>query len=113
MRAAFKFTVLKVCVADVLVQKLVGKFLFQSSLGDFYNISATVRSDLYNNSNTEFPDFPQYAGIDGTHSRLLPKLALDWRLPFLKSGETTSQVIEPMFSIIVAPTKPNLTRKCG
>jgi len=38
----------------------------------------------------------------------LPKLALDWRLPFLKSGETTSQVIEPMFSIIVAPTKPNL-----
>lgn len=81
---------------------------FQSSLGDFYTISATVRSDLYNNSNTEFPDFPQYAGIDGTHSRLLPKLALDWRLPFLKAGETTSQVIEPIFSIIVAPTKPNL-----
>ncbi len=29
-------------------------------------------------------------------------------MPFLKSGGSTSQVIEPMFSIIVAPTKPNL-----
>lgn len=81
---------------------------FQSALGDFYSISASVRGDLYNNSNTEFPDFVQYAGLDGTHSRLLPKIALDWRMPFLKSGRTTSQVIEPMFSIIVAPTQPNL-----
>ncbi len=81
---------------------------FQSPIGDFYKISASVRSDLYNNSNSLNPDLPQYAGIDGTHSRLLPKIALDWRMPFLKSGSTTSQVIEPMFSIIAAPTKPNL-----
>lgn len=81
---------------------------FQSSLGDFYTISASVRSDLYNNSNTDFPDFDQYAGIDGSHSRVLPKIAFDWRMPFLKAGKSTSQVIEPMFSIIVAPTKPNL-----
>jgi LPS-assembly protein len=81
---------------------------FQSPIGDFYKISASVRSDLYNNSNSLNPDLPQYAGIDGTHSRLLPKIALDWHMPFLKSGETTSQVIQPMFSIIAAPTKPNL-----
>ena len=81
---------------------------FQSPLGDFYKISASFRSDLYNNSNSLNPDLPQYAGIDGTHSRILPKLALDWRLPFLKSTGSTSQVIEPMFSIIAAPTKPNL-----
>ncbi len=81
---------------------------FQSSLGDFYKLSASVRSDLYNNSNSEFPDQVQYVGIDGTHSRLLPKLALDWRMPFLKSSGSTSQVVEPLFSIIVAPTKPNL-----
>ncbi len=81
---------------------------FQSALGDIYRVSASVRSDLYNNSNSLNPDLPQYAGIDGTHSRLLPKLAVDWRMPFLKSSGSTSQVIEPMFSIIVAPTQPNL-----
>ncbi|MCP5380731.1 MAG: LPS-assembly protein LptD [Kordiimonadaceae bacterium] len=81
---------------------------FQSDLGDFYTLTASVRSDLYNNSNSIMPDQSQYAGVDGTHSRILPKLALDWRMPFLKSAGKTSQVIEPMFSIIVAPTKPNL-----
>ncbi len=81
---------------------------FQSALGDFYTLSATVRSDFYNNSNSLNPDLPQYAGVDGAHSRVLPKLALDWRMPFLKSNGSTSHVLEPMFSIIVAPTKPNL-----
>lgn len=81
---------------------------FQSRLGDFYTLSASVRSDFYNNSNSDIPDQIQYAGIDGNHSRVLPKFALDWRMPFLKSSGSTSQVIEPMFSIIVAPTKPNL-----
>tara|TARA_R110002096_G_scaffold416576_1_gene619179 strand:- start:46502 stop:48691 length:2190 start_codon:yes stop_codon:yes gene_type:complete len=81
---------------------------FQSSIGDFYTLSASVRNDIYNNSNSLNPDQLQYAGVDGTHTRVLPKVALDWRMPFLKSSGSTSQVIEPMFSIIIAPTKPNL-----
>ncbi|MBT6330395.1 MAG: LPS-assembly protein LptD [Kordiimonadaceae bacterium] len=81
---------------------------FQTSMGDFYTLSASVRSDFYQNSSSDTPDLPQYAGTDGTHSRVLPKLALDWRMPFIKSTSTTSQVLEPMFSIIAAPTKPNL-----
>lgn len=81
---------------------------FQSPLGDFYKISASIRNDIYNNSNSLTPDQLQYVGVDGTHTRVLPKVALDWRMPFLRSSGSTSQVIEPMFSIIVAPTKPNL-----
>lgn len=81
---------------------------FQSRLGDFYKITASVRNDFYNNSNSEFPDQIQYVGVDGTHTRTLPKVAFDWRMPFLKASGKSSQVIEPMFSIIVAPTKPNL-----
>lgn len=81
---------------------------FQSGLGDFYKLSASFRNDIYNNSNSLMPDQSQYVGVDGTHTRFLPKVALDWRMPFLRSAGSTSQVIEPMFSIIVAPTKPNL-----
>lgn len=81
---------------------------FQSPLGDFYKLSASIRNDFYNNSNSLIPDQPQYIGVDGTHTRVLPKVALDWRMPFLRSSGSTSQVIEPMFSIIAAPTKPNL-----
>ena len=50
----------------------------------------------------------QYSGMDGTHSRILPKIAIDWRMPFYSSISGLSQVLEPMFSIIAAPTKPNL-----
>lgn len=81
---------------------------FQSSLGDFYTVSASVRQDLYNNSNSGLPDLPQYAGVDGTHTRFLPLFAVDWHMPFVKTTGSTSHVIEPLFSVIIAPTKPNL-----
>lgn len=81
---------------------------FQSPIGDFYKFSASIRSDIYNNSGSNRPDLMQYAGQNGTHTRILPKFALDWRLPFIKSKGNTSHVLEPMFSIIIAPTKPNL-----
>jgi LPS-assembly protein len=81
---------------------------FQSNLGDFYTVSASVRTDMYNNSASDRPDLEQYSGMDGTHSRILPKIAIDWRMPFYSSISGLSQVLEPMFSIIAAPTKPNL-----
>lgn len=89
--------------------KLAFQVPLQSPIGDFYNLTASVRSDVYNNSNSHMPDQKQYAGLDGTHTRILPKIALDWRLPFLKSNGNSSHVLEPMFSIIIAPTKPNLS----
>ncbi|MBL4603672.1 MAG: LPS-assembly protein LptD [Emcibacteraceae bacterium] len=91
-----------------LSAKVAFELPFQSPIGDFYALSASVRSDVYNNSNSIAPDLPQYAGVDGEHTRILPKIALDWRMPFLKSSGSTSQILEPMFSIIAAPTKPNL-----
>ena len=81
---------------------------FQSPIGDFYKFSASIRGDIYNNNGSNRPDLVQYAGQNGTHTRILPKFAVDWRLPFLKSQGNTSHVLEPMFSIIIAPTKPNL-----
>jgi len=83
------------------------KIPFMTSLGDSYTLSASVRGDVYHNSDSDLQNFPQYGGTDGTHSRLLPKIALDWSMPFIKVGAKSQHIIEPIISIIAAPTNKN------
>lgn len=83
------------------------KLPMMSPLGDFYTLTASVRGDLYNNSHSDQLDLEQYIGLDGTYERILPKLAFDWRMPFVSVGENIQQVIEPLVSIIIAPTGKN------
>jgi len=83
------------------------KLPIQGPLGDSYTITGYLRGDLYHNNNSAMPDQAQFVGIDGTHSRILPSLAIDWSMPFLKSGENVQQVIEPLVSVIVAPEGKN------
>ncbi|WP_138380085.1 LPS-assembly protein LptD [Luteithermobacter gelatinilyticus] len=80
----------------------------RSALGDSYTFTASVRGDVYYNQDQDQPDLPQYAGEDGTYTRLLPYFAVDWRLPFIKNGETTQQIIEPLVSVVVAPENKNI-----
>ncbi|WP_321391332.1 LPS-assembly protein LptD [Emcibacter sp.] len=84
------------------------KLPVQGAMGDFYSFSASVRSDVYYNQQTDEPDKAQYAGEDGTYGRLLPMLALDWRMPFIRHGDATQQIIEPLVSVIVAPNDKNI-----
>ena len=80
----------------------------QGPMGDFYTFSASLRGDVYYNRSTDEPDRAQYAGEDGTYGRVLPMLALDWRMPFIRLGESTQQIIEPLVSVIVAPNDKNI-----
>ncbi len=85
------------------------KLPLKTRLGDFYTFTASLRGDVYHNSSSDLQDQPIYGGSDGTFGRLLPKFAVDWKLPFIKNGETSQQVIEPLVSIIVAPYDKNST----
>lgn len=83
------------------------KIPFMTSLGDSYTLTASIRGDVYHNSDSTLQNFPQYGGTDGTHSRILPKISLDWSMPFIKVGASSQHIIEPIISIIVAPTNKN------
>lgn len=83
------------------------KLPLKTSLGDFYTFTASIRGDVFHNSSAEKQDQPIHGGKNGTFSRFLPKFAVDWKLPFIRNGETTQQVIEPLVSIIIAPNNKN------
>ncbi|MCF8473661.1 MAG: LPS assembly protein LptD [Emcibacter sp.] len=79
----------------------------KTNLGDFYTFTASIRGDVFHNSSDEKQDQFIYGGKDGAYTRILPKLAVDWKLPFIKNGESAQQIIEPLVSIIVAPNNKN------
>lgn len=83
------------------------KLPLKTRLGDFYTFTASVRGDVFHNSSTEKQDQPIHGGENGTFSRVLPKFAVDWKLPFIRNSTSTQQVIEPLVSIIVAPDNKN------
>ncbi|PCI44919.1 MAG: hypothetical protein COB49_10620 [Alphaproteobacteria bacterium] len=83
------------------------KLPLKTSLGDFYTFTASLRGDVFHVSSAEKQDQPIHGGENGTISRILPKFAIDWKLPFIKNGASTQQIIEPLVSLIVAPNNKN------
>lgn len=66
-----------------------------SSWGDTTTITAALPMVL-----ERYSDF---AGDDGDNARVLPELAVEWRYPFVRLGEKTQQVIEPIIQGVLSP----------
>ncbi len=75
--------------------------------GQQLRLSAHIRGDLYDISDSDQPDNPFFGGTDGTKGRFLPMGVLDITWPLAKFGANSQQTFEPIFSIIVAPQGGN------
>ena len=74
---------------------------FVGVLGDVYNISLGLNTDLYHvNGLNRGGNQSQY---DGFSYRITPEAAFEWRMPFVKSDGNISQVIEPIASFMWSP----------
>jgi LPS-assembly protein len=78
---------------------------FNGPIGDRYQFSASVRGDGYNNDVTPLAGFAQNA--NKTDGRIFPQVALNWRYPWVRPGETTTALIEPLAAIYAAPIGEN------
>lgn len=80
---------------------------FSTPLGDRYRLRASLRADGYRISAP--PDPPDSAGpADASFvGRALLQLALGWRWPWARSGESWNFVVEPLAKAIVAPRARN------
>jgi LPS-assembly protein len=81
---------------------------FTGPAGDLYTLSATIRGDVYN-----FNSFQNEVlqGIPGTtDGRIFPQIALEWRYPWVRNGETFSQLIEPIAAVVAGPSGGNNQR---
>ncbi|MDA0260695.1 MAG: LPS assembly protein LptD [Proteobacteria bacterium] len=75
--------------------------------GALYNLSATVRGDLYDTDDVATSADPSVRPDDGLTGRVFPQLALDWRYPLAAQSGRFRQIIEPIIVGIVAPYGSN------
>jgi len=83
---------------------------FVAPLGDVYALTASVRGDGYFVDEVRTSADPTVDAEDGFAGRLAPRLALDWRFPFIREWRGIRQVVEPIASFVLAPYGGNPDR---
>ncbi|WP_374383308.1 LPS-assembly protein LptD [Dongia sp.] len=77
---------------------------YTSSIGDIYELKLAVQSDLYVvNDVDRHSDSVTGGGTDGVAGRFFPEASLKWRYPFVRPGETITQVFQPIAQLVLAP----------
>jgi len=74
---------------------------FNNIHGHVFNLSATLRGDIYNISQADG------SNLDETTGRIFPQLSANWRFPLERRTGTTHQLIEPIASVVLAPNGGN------
>jgi len=81
---------------------------YTSSWGDIYELKLSLAADMYATNDTD----PDSDNIDpssstntfnGVTGRIFPQGSLKWRYPFVKPGETFTQVLQPIVQLVMAP----------
>ncbi len=69
------------------------------------NLTVNLQTDLYylDQETSVDPTAPN----DGLEGRIMPRLAIDWRYPFVRQTGTVRQLIEPVALAVVAPNGGN------
>src|SRR3546814_19831383 len=87
-----------VCSSDLLPLPTSGGHQFDLSVG--------VRGDIYSVDDV----IVDGESRDGIVARLVPEAVASWRYPLVRTTETTTQILEPMAMIALAPNDVNPDR---
>ncbi len=75
--------------------------------GEVYTIFATLQTDLYQFDDLADPFSAAGPTKSGTSGRVFPQAGVDWRYPLVRHDGKTSEVVEPIVGVVVAPTGGN------
>ncbi len=73
--------------------------------GQVYTLTTSLRADGYNSDNLTPQDTKM---VDA--GRVIPEVALDWRYPFTRLGEHSSQTLTPIVMVAASPYGGNSTK---
>ena len=81
---------------------------YTSSWGDIYELKLSVAADMYATNRTDpssdnFDPSADTDTFDGVTGRVFPQGSFTWRYPFVKPGETFTQVLQPIAQLVMAP----------
>lgn len=80
---------------------------YTSNMGTVTTLSGTVQGDLYNVSDVTVPSGDKESGLTG---RIFPQLIAEWKYPWIRRGESSGMLIEPIAALILAPNGGNPDR---
>ncbi len=78
---------------------------FNGPIGDVYQFTASLRGDGYDSALTPTAGFSE--NETRAAGRIFPQVALKWRYPLIRPGETFTTLIEPIAAIFAAPLGGN------
>ena len=73
-------------------------------LGDSYNLSFMLYSDLYDVDELQRTGKANFSGVTG---RVQPQVMLDWRYPFVKRTKDSTHILEPIAQAVYSPNSGN------
>ena len=84
---------------------------YTSPFGDIYEVNLSVQGDLYVVNNVD----PESENVnpagdnseDDTIGRVFPQGSLKWRYPFVRPGESITQIFQPIAQLVLAPDGNN------
>lgn len=89
-------------------RRLSGRALWERPVvapaGQLITFSGGMFTDGYAVDDLFLDDNDQFSGYSG---RAFPQVGVDWRMPFVRDGESFSQVVEPRVEFIAAPLYGN------
>ncbi len=78
---------------------------FTTRLGDVYDFRASVQTDIYDVDNVATASSNALAS--GLTGRVMPRLSLEWRYPWVRRTGNIRQVLEPVATIAISPNGGN------
>ncbi len=81
---------------------------YTSPFGEKYRFIASLKSDLYYVNSYRYTQNDSYTG---DVSRIFPQGAIEWKYPFIKTGKTSSQILEPIILAVFAPVSSNKDKR--
>ena len=80
---------------------------YTSDIGTVTTLSASLQSDLYNVADVTVPSGDRESGLTG---RIFPQMIAEWKYPWIRRGESSGLLIEPIAALILAPNGGNPDR---
>jgi LPS-assembly protein len=78
-----------------------------SPLGEVYRLRLSLRGDAYHVSGVVDPQSPAGATLEGFTGRVVPRIELGWRWPWVLESGGARLVVEPVVQLIASPNGGN------
>ena len=81
---------------------------YTSRFGEKYRFVASMKSDMYYINSYRNTYNEEYTGAV---ARVFPQVGVEWKYPFIRTGENSSHIIEPVVVMAVSPNGGNKENK--